>query len=541
MVKVFQGTDKEHYMDGYLQSNLDIAKETIKKDWDMVIVVDGPEGCLTGDTEINVNRCSLGRKYTLQYMYKQFHQRNVAKKTLSKMWNLNHPTFVRSYDGISIRLHKIKDVVYSGEKPVYLVRLLNGKSIKATADHKIMTDRGWKRVDELTFDKVMCDTLRPQKGKQKSFKLRDINIKTIYHPYQDKRGEVEVHRLIFEARMNKLNFREFLDILWNDKDQAKGLFYVNPEEYHIHHKDGCHYNNHIDNLDLINKSDHHKLHSKTEEGFRHFNQGIPSFSEVISVQYFGMKKTYDIVCEDPHHNFVANGIVVHNSGKSVLTMQMAHYCDPSFNLDRVVFTPKDFRHAIINSQKYQSVVYDEAYTGLSSRATMSLINRTLISMLAEIRQKNLFVFVVMPCFFDLDKYVALWRSRALVHVYIGRNFERGYLAFYNVDKKKYLYMRGKKFYNYNDPKPNFIGRFTDGYVVDKTAYKNKKRDSLMAREKKTEQDQLRKEMQELLFMRLMETKDLPEKVKQQLSGMKRSTYFAKAKQWREGDFKPLYN
>jgi len=33
-MKVFQGTDKEHYMDGYLNDSLNTAKEVIKKDWD---------------------------------------------------------------------------------------------------------------------------------------------------------------------------------------------------------------------------------------------------------------------------------------------------------------------------------------------------------------------------------------------------------------------------------------------------------------------------------------------------------------------------
>jgi len=35
MVKVFQGTDEEFYMDGYLQTNLDTAKKVITKDWDI--------------------------------------------------------------------------------------------------------------------------------------------------------------------------------------------------------------------------------------------------------------------------------------------------------------------------------------------------------------------------------------------------------------------------------------------------------------------------------------------------------------------------
>lgn len=238
-----------------------------------------------------------------------------------------------------------------------------------------------------------------------------------------------------------------------------------------------------------------------------------------------IKKDWDMI-------FVVDG--AEGSGKSVLTMQIAHYCDPTFNIDRVVFTPKDLREAIINSERYQSVVYDEAYTGLSSRATMSLINRTLISMLAEIRQKNLFVFVVMPCFFDLDKYVALWRSRVLVHVYVSKDFQRGFLAFYNVDKKKYLYMKGKKYYNYNDPKPNFIGRFTNFYVVDEIEYRKKKKDSLIAREKKQSEAAIKKELDDALFEKLMLIGDkISTNAKIELMSMPRSSFFVRQKQFND--------
>jgi len=39
--------------------------------------------------------------------------------------------------------------------------------------------------------------------------------------------------------------------------------------------------------------------------------------EVISVESDGAAHVYDVVCADPHRNFVANGIIVHNCGKTV--------------------------------------------------------------------------------------------------------------------------------------------------------------------------------------------------------------------------------
>jgi len=42
MVKVKCG-DKEIYIDGYLKKNLDGCKQLVKKDWDMVLIIDGEE------------------------------------------------------------------------------------------------------------------------------------------------------------------------------------------------------------------------------------------------------------------------------------------------------------------------------------------------------------------------------------------------------------------------------------------------------------------------------------------------------------------
>lgn len=184
-----------------------------------------------------------------------------------------------------------------------------------------------------------------------------------------------------------------------------------------------------------------------------------------------IKKDWDMV-------FVLDG--QEGAGKSVLAQQIGYYCDPQLELKRIVFSPDDFKKQVINcKRKNACIIFDEAYGGLSSRKAMSDVNQGLVSMLAEIRQKNLFVIIVLPTFFDLDKYVALWRSRALVHVYADR-FKRGYFKFFSYNKKKKLYVNGKKFYNYNVAQPDFIGRFTNFYPIGDKEYREKKRKSLRA-------------------------------------------------------------
>jgi adenylate kinase family enzyme len=161
------------------------------------------------------------------------------------------------------------------------------------------------------------------------------------------------------------------------------------------------------------------------------------------------------------------------SGKSVLAQQVAAYLDPTLNIDRVCFEPEEFKKAIVNADKYQAVIFDEAFRGMSARRAMSEINHTLNSMMLEIRQKNLFIFIVLPSFFHLDGMIALWRSRMLLHVYTS-DWKRGRFAFFNEQRKKGLYISGKKFFSYNKPRSNFTGRFTKGYYIEKELYLAKK-------------------------------------------------------------------
>lgn len=230
-----------------------------------------------------------------------------------------------------------------------------------------------------------------------------------------------------------------------------------------------------------------------------------------------------VVNEDWDMLFVIDGL--EGGGKSVMAQQMAYFNDKSLNIDRICFTPEEFRAAIKKAEKFQAVIYDEAITGLSARGTMSLINKTLTSQLAQIRQKNLFVYIVLPTFFDLDKYVALWRSRALLHVYTQENFKRGYFKFYNYERKLQLYVNGKKYYNYSNPKPNFFGRFTKGYIVDEAEYRKKKAMAEDVSEEKAEE--IDKELfKKILFTRLQQPEiDITNAMKAKILGVSEGTFY----------------
>jgi len=180
--------------------------------------------------------------------------------------------------------------------------------------------------------------------------------------------------------------------------------------------------------------------------------------------------------KDEDYFFIIDG--AEGSGKSVLAQQLAMVVDPTFSLDRMVFNSKDFTSAILGASKGQAVVFDEAFRGLSSRGALSEVNKLLVGLMMECRQKNLIVFVVLPSFFLLDKYVAMHRAKGLFHVY-RKEGKRGFWMFFNSHKMKILYLKGKALYSYKVPKTHFVGRFYDQYTIDEVEYRKKKHEQLL--------------------------------------------------------------
>lgn len=174
------------------------------------------------------------------------------------------------------------------------------------------------------------------------------------------------------------------------------------------------------------------------------------------------------------------------SGKSWLGLQWCKYIDPSFNLDRVTFTPEEFREAIYKAKKGQAVMFDEAFVGFSSRAALSGVNKTLISLMMQVRQKNLFVVIVLPTIFLLDKYISLFRTRVLAHVYENKG-RRGFFRIYSSTKKRYLIMDKKaRTYSYgirSKKKGRFYGVFALGDSNEEKKYRDRKIKALQMAEK----------------------------------------------------------
>lgn len=168
------------------------------------------------------------------------------------------------------------------------------------------------------------------------------------------------------------------------------------------------------------------------------------------------------------------------SGKSVLAMQVAKKIDPEFTINQMCMNPEEFTKQINEISYRRAIVFDESYRGLGKRGVLSQVHNLLVSKMMEMGQKNLFVIIVIPTFFMLDRYVALFRAGALMHVYKDRSGKRGRWISWKKQggQLKALYDIGYKNYSYGFPKSRAKGRFSEQYVIDEQSYRNKKRKAL---------------------------------------------------------------
>ncbi len=251
-------------------------------------------GCVDGEAIISYNRAGVTRNMTLAKLHFKFN--GGARR--GKRWDLSIPTRVKSLCNGTLLLHAIRAVVDQGVKPVVRLRLLSGKTLRLTTDHEVMTSRGFVGAGKLASGELV---LTNGKGIDSDGYVRIYGVRG--HPRCSSAGVYE-HILVAEKHFGRAITRAEV----------------------VHHKNGVKTDNRIENLELMSVSEHARHHC-VEGGFRRMNGGrggkggeiwfVPKEDAVVSVEQDGEAHVYDIVCEDPYRNFVANGIIVHNCGKTI--------------------------------------------------------------------------------------------------------------------------------------------------------------------------------------------------------------------------------
>lgn len=288
----------------------------------------GVTGCVSGDTVLRLNRAKNGQARTIASEVYNRHR---------QMGRVRQPgliTYTRALREDRIGLHATQDIVHSGVKRTYRLVTVDGPTLRATADHGIHTPDGYVPLGDLRYGmEVTGEDLQrrippPETKKPEAYYPRVTGLR--FHPFAGRfrvsqRGGpifgVDVHRAVVEAHLNGLRYEDFIEICRNDARIAAQLLFLDPEVFAIHHRDRDPKNPALDNLRLMSHQAHGRLHGDAS----HFGEGFTRTWKVQQVDENGDEDTFDVICEEPYRNFLANGLVVHNSGKSSLLATLAKY------------------------------------------------------------------------------------------------------------------------------------------------------------------------------------------------------------------------
>ncbi len=277
------------------------------------LVVEALAGCIAGDAMIGVNRAGKGSRMRLDHVV---HMANGGLAG-TRRWDPAIATYVRAphSDG-SVCLARLLGASVSGRRPLQEMVLGNGTRLKATADHRILTPGGWVPLCDLSpgVSCVLVDDTGGSAviGRGRTPKRNYLSRHVPFHPHAVSKGcgifSVGTHRLNVEAARNGLDLEAYV---WRLRTSSDGLEFLNPQLV-VHHKDHNHWNNGLDNLEVMTAEEHQHVH--LAESLRTIQARLVPVL-VVSILPAGEAETFDLAVERAHA-FTASGVAVHNSGKT---------------------------------------------------------------------------------------------------------------------------------------------------------------------------------------------------------------------------------
>lgn len=199
------------------------------------------------------------------------------------------------------------------------------------------------------------------------------------------------------------------------------------------------------------------------------------------------------IVDDMHFALIISGNDSVGNGKTTLSthagcyltykINKQHNINNTFTHMNMVFKAKDLVKRSFELPKYSVIVLDEGDD--LTEHSMKHSAKELKRYFRKCRQLNQILILILPSFFELPRFYALARSHCLMNVKFMGEFNRGYFDFYGPKQKKYLYLKGKRDWNYDISPSDFQGRFFSSYTffpdVDKEIelYKKNKYDDMI--------------------------------------------------------------
>jgi DNA polymerase-3 subunit alpha len=316
------------------------SKETAESVWSFLntFAQYGFCKCVTGDTiVVRAGANAQKRGAVPEITIKQLYDASISNTPWGKKIRSGLLNILQMSDDGRIRPDRIKAIYNNGPKPVFRVTLENDSSIKATANHKLLTTTGYKTVDQLTTNDSLIVALKKE-ARRKSGPLqttRAIGKRYVGQPGGGGVPTGEANPAWLDGRTQML--KNAKQAVWarsgghceeckvQAPEKAHALEFAHTKsleecggQYSLYHSEH--------NARMLCNSCHKTFDYAKGERKRRWTQGLPTgVSTVKSIEYVGVEETFDIEMATVAHNFIANGIVSHNS-HAVSYMHTAYAC-----------------------------------------------------------------------------------------------------------------------------------------------------------------------------------------------------------------------
>ncbi len=187
------------------------------------------------------------------------------------------------------------------------------------------------------------------------------------------------------------------------------------------------------------------------------------------------------------YDFIRDRVLNHNdfflliidgkpgTGKSTLGVQSSCYLNQKTTIKSIAFDLEQFEESLVKAKEGGVVLLDESFE-LNVRSSQSRANMRILSLLQQMREKKVFIILIIPCVYDLDKNVILSLCDLFIHTYREPFGRRGNYNIYDSEglKKLWLFARQGRHYSYKITRPIYKGRFSKVFPLDYKAYRKKK-------------------------------------------------------------------
>lgn len=232
-----------------------------------------------------------------------------------------------------IKHTNVVDIWQSGVKDVYELELEDGNKIKTTIDHRYNTEEGWMRLEDAIGLELNKDKSVKRWHKQQNFRVNGVpcyqSRDWMHQMINMSLNDDQIGEMAGVPRHTVRKWREKLGIK-RTKEQiydVDNLITLHKDVHKLIHRNNLEQTlrewiredkpleKFLENFsDIRLKIDDEKRNIWKNNGTTKDKTKLFSgLSKIKNIKYIGQEMTYDLEVAGPYHNFVCNGVVVHNS------------------------------------------------------------------------------------------------------------------------------------------------------------------------------------------------------------------------------------